>query len=220
MDSAETSSEMMEDSDQRSSACFWSCFRQPFRKESMQEQKQLYMPVARARNAGFDPETERRIMQWILESSLCYGHASESSEDTGLDGEHSNNTRLHLTKLALDAEPAKNSERNRNRWKGRLPASNTAEPHITSLSTKESVQESVQIKLQEPPQHLSRPTTQSDPAPCPAARVIRSERVIWMRRSRVLYASRTSARVAAQPMPPAIDESGMRLPVSCASKLA
>ncbi len=171
--------------------CFCSCFGSFFRKRNTRENEQTLLQNQKLR----DPEIERRITQWILDSSLCYGEQSELSYrgDDSLQNILDVSDQIHCSDLAasrnpdqhLDTEVASTlvnrKERNRNRWKGRLPVGQNQSDLISMLNDADTSSKAVRTNLRvrrSPANSWLNPTTPS------AARSVGP--VIWMRRSAVM----------------------------------
>jgi hypothetical protein len=124
-----------------------------------------------AERRKYDTENDRRIQEWILDSSTCYGHASElssQSEDssqmpndfsdvlehsdfqpTALATSHHDMHDNPLLAIEVASAPVSKKDQNRNRWKGRLPAVDPADPHvITKTADATTASHPVLFKIQ------------------------------------------------------------------------
>ncbi len=197
---------------------FWVCFGGCiWNGAELGQDSQEYMVTKIARNdarkksfenARYNTETERRIKEWILDSSLCYDQASEISchrdannlqiFDEGGDGlERSDSAAsaqsdrpLIPVKVTSDTERGK--ERNRNRWKGRLPA-DPAEALSIAIPTDEyTASQDIRVKLPAAESHCR---SAAQPQPLCADTTSRlSGRVIVMRHRVLLQGRRPSSR--------------------------
>ncbi len=202
---------------------FWSSFRRCFGRGGGLESEQAYWTVAAtARHGNLDSEAHRRIKEWIIDSSLCYGDALDLSWESDISTQKITEISdgfecsiLEDTKPDNPLLPTKLASRarinNTSRWKGRLAAADPDESQLTPLPTDENTaSQAVRIKLRDYPNQPACPTaSRLVPAPPPAARG-KAGRVIWMRRSAVIQRRRLSARIAALP------QDTWLVPASCA----
>ena len=175
--------------------CFCSCFGSFFRKRNTRENEQTLLQKSVIDQKIRDPEIERRITQWILDSSLCYGEQSELSYR--VDDSKQNildvSNQIQCSDLAasrnldqhLDTEVAptlfNRKERNRNRWKGRLPMGQNQSVLISMLNDADTSSKAVRTNLRV---RRGPANSRLNPTPPSAARSVGP--VIWMRRSAVM----------------------------------
>jgi hypothetical protein len=199
-----------------------SCFGKCFRNGSGLEQEQECFDSTITRKRSCDAETERRIKEWIIDSSLCYDQTPDSTCQTadsisltfdisgGLENTESGASTQSdqpLLPAKVSLETVNNKERNKNRWKGRMPT-----VPAETLSIAIPTDEAQDARVKHPTQPHSRAIAQqSQRSPCnstaclvpsssSAARVVSTGRVIWMRRTALMQGRRrSSSRIAAQP---------------------
>jgi hypothetical protein len=192
---------------------FQRCFGRFFGKNGKIKQDQPCVVATPAINKKFNAETEGRIREWILNSSLCYCPLKElscqnedlSSKDEniaevceGFLGFECSDFDLTARRQDLPFSAAKvaptivnNKTRNKSRWKGKLLFDS---PGIHALL-------SGQEKKIQPESNNSPPSAQDCPPTHSSAASAR--RIIRMRQPVVLQTRRSPAQIEAQPQPQA-----------------
>ena len=211
---------------EESPSCFLSCFARWLKKGSGHQNEK------RTHSMHFDAETESRIKKWLLDSNLsdertsqfsvesdnswlnisqvsdrlgCSDRLGGCSDECGDLAANTPNKALLATDGALAT--VKSKERNRNRWKGRLPANQPDIPSTILASDVSTAPIGVLVYLHarlEPHGPIAaRPQALCDtatwrlvPAQSSEGRGIGAGRVIWTRRSQ---RTRAAARIAARP---------------------
>ncbi len=215
---------------------FWVCFGKCFGKECTQKKGETCFQETVARRENRDAETEARIKEWILDSSLCYGKEFDLSiqsqnpsqnfsdvsdilkcSDFAATAPATSQDGNPLLATEVASNTVNNKERNRDRWKGRVPANPSGTPSIYMPTDVNEAYQAVQNQRRVQPQPpVSLANSRLVSIPSSAARGNNAGRIIWMRRSAVM--KRWSSRIAHLESPRSPAPSNIWLvPASCAS---